>query len=226
MITMIKTLKLSRSTVPCVTTMLATACGGGGGGSGSPPPPPPPVTTYAVSATAGSSGSISPSSATVNAAGTTTLTVTPNSGYAISSVTGCGGSLSGNTYTTGATNANCAVTASFSAAFTWVSGSSTADAVGVYGTQGAAATGNAPGARHGPLTWTDAAGDLWLFGGYGVGSPIFNDMWKYSPSSAQWTWVSGSNTPDATAVYGTLGVAAGHEHSGRTWQLRVLLDGR
>jgi len=184
-------------------TVLATACGGGGGSGGSPP-----VTTYTVSATAGTGGTISPSSTTVNAGGTTTFTVTPNNGYVISSVTGCGGSLSGNTYTTMTTNASCTVTASFSAAFTWISGSDTADAVGVYGTQGVAATSNVPGGRHGPITWTDAAGDLWLYGGYGVGSPILNDMWKYSPSSGQWTWVSGSDTPDATAVYGTLGVAA------------------
>ena len=142
MITMIKTLRLSRLTVPCMATVLATACGGGGGST-------PPVTTYAASATAGTGGSISPSSAMVDAGGTTTFTVTPNSGYVISSVTGCGGSLSGNTYTTGTVSANCALTASFSAAFTWVSGSNTADAVGVYGTQGVAAAGNAPGARHG-----------------------------------------------------------------------------
>ncbi len=93
-------------------------------------------------------------------------------------------------------------------AFTWISGSNTADAKGVYGTQGVAAPSNTPGARHGALTWTDAAGNLWLFGGYGVGSPIFNDLWKYSPASGEWTWVGGSSAPDATAVYGTLDVPA------------------
>lgn len=64
------------------------------------------------------------------------------------------------------------------------------------------------GARHGPVTWTDAAGNLWLFGGYGVGSPIFNDVWKYSPTSGEWTWVGGSDTPNAAGVFGTLGTAA------------------
>ena len=164
--------------------------------------------SYGVSATAGSGGSISPTSTTVVAGGTTTFTLTPNGGYVINTVTGCGGSLSGNIYTTGTTNSNCTVTASFSPAFTWISGADTPDATGVYGTQGVAAVGNVPGARHGPVTWTDAAGNLWLFGGYGVGPPIFNDIWKYSPTSGEWTWVSGSNTPNAAGVFGTLGTAA------------------
>lgn len=30
----------------------------------------------------------------------------------------------------------------------------------------------------------------------------FNDLWEYS--SGQWTWVSGSNSPDQSGTYGTL----------------------
>ena len=88
-----------------------SACGGGGGSPAAGP------TSYQVSATAGTGGTISPASAMVNAASTTTLTVTVSSGYAISSVTGCGGTLSGNTYTTAAINAACTVTASFVAQY-------------------------------------------------------------------------------------------------------------
>ncbi|HMR03745.1 MAG TPA: hypothetical protein PKA43_10270 [Candidatus Competibacter phosphatis] len=69
--------------------------------------------TYLVTATAGSGGTISPSSQTVNAGTTTSFIVTPNSGYQIDSVTGCDGSLGGTTYTTGPITANCTVTASF-----------------------------------------------------------------------------------------------------------------
>lgn len=169
------------------------------------------VAQYAISATAGVGGTISPTSATVNSGGTTTFSVTPSSGYVVSSVTGCGGTLSGNTYTTGVISANCAVTASFSAAFTWVGGSNTADASGDYGTQGVAAASNVPSARHGSATWTDAAGNLWLLGGYGVGhvgAPNFNDLWKYSPASGEWTWVGGSSTANASGNYGVLGTAA------------------
>jgi N-acetylneuraminic acid mutarotase len=171
------------------------------------------VAQYTVTATAGSGGTISPSSVTVNSGGTTHFTVTPNAGYVISGVTGCGGALSGTTYTTGTVSANCPVTASFSAAFTWVSGSDTTNAAGVYGTQGTAAAANVPGARDDGATWTDAGGNLWMFGGFAgyagtANGNFLNDLWKYSPSSGEWTWVGGSSAIGAQGVYGTQGVAA------------------
>src|SRR3990167_10809793 len=68
---------------------------------------------YTVSTSAGTGGTISPSSRSVNYGGNTTFTVSPNSGYHTNSVTGCSGSLSGSTYTTGAITGNCTVTATF-----------------------------------------------------------------------------------------------------------------
>jgi hypothetical protein len=72
--------------------------------------------TYTVSTSAGSGGTISPSSTTVNSGSTATFTVTPNSGYSIASVSdNCGSGGSGtSTYTTGAITSNCTVTATFS----------------------------------------------------------------------------------------------------------------
>lgn len=172
------------------------------------------VAQYTVTATAGAGGSITPATATVNAGGNTEFTVTPNGGYVISGVTGCGGTLSGSTYTTGAISASCTVTASFSAAATWVGGSSTPGASGVYGVQGVAASTNIPGARDGGVTWTDANGNLWLFGGFAgyvhnvTAGDFLNDLWEYSPSSGEWTWVSGSNAIGAQGNYGVKGVAA------------------
>jgi N-acetylneuraminic acid mutarotase len=208
---MTSALKLFPIGVPWMAVTLLSACGGdGSGNSGSA------VTTYQVSAPGGTGGTISPASATVNAGGTTTLNVTPNSGYVVSGVTGCGGALAGDTYTTGKINAACTVTATFAAAFTWVGGSSTTNASGVYGIQGVTAATNMPGARDGGVTWTDTSGNLWLFGGFSgyagsqntaVGN-FLNDLWKYSPSSGQWTWVDGSSTVCSQGVYGTRGVAA------------------
>ena len=174
------------------------------------------IAQYAVTATAGVGGTISPTSATVNAGATTTLTVTPKSGYVLNGVAGCGGSLTGTTYTTGTVNAACTVTASFAPAFTWVGGSNTAGASAVYGTQGVVAATNVPGARDGGITWTDASGNLWMFGGFaGYPNPLnlslgnfLNDLWKYSPSSGQWTWVGGATTACSQGVYGAKGVAA------------------
>jgi N-acetylneuraminic acid mutarotase len=91
--------------------------------------------------------------------------------------------------------------------WTWVGGSSTPNAAGVYGTQGTAAAGNVPGARLGGSTWLDASGNVWLFGGLGPDqagvAQEYNDLWEYNPGSNQWTWVGGSNTPNAAGVYGT-----------------------
>ncbi len=90
----------------------------------------------------------------------------------------------------------------------WVSGSSTANAAGVYGTLGVPSTTNIPGARDGSVSWTDHSGNLWLFGGQGYDSTgaksFLNDLWEFNPAAKTWTWVSGSSTAaNATSVYGT-----------------------
>lgn len=102
----------------------------------------------------------------------------------------------------------------------WMKGDSTNDNVGVYGTIGVAAAANKPGARIGSVSWTDASGILWLYGGFGfhtagVGG-YFNDLWKYDPSTNNWTWVKGDNTGNNVGVYGTQGVAnAANKPGGR-----------
>jgi N-acetylneuraminic acid mutarotase len=94
--------------------------------------------------------------------------------------------------------------------WTWVGGSSAANQSGLYGTLGTAAAGNAPGGRLGAVSWIDAAGSLWLFGGYGYDSTVnngyLNDFWEFSPSTKEWTWVGGSNLVNAAGVDGTLGL--------------------
>jgi len=94
--------------------------------------------------------------------------------------------------------------------WTWMNGANVANQVGVYGTLGTAAPGNIPGARSGAVSWTDASGNLWLFGGAGYdsagSSAWLNDLWKYS--AGEWTWMSGANVVGQPGVYGTLGTAA------------------
>ncbi len=97
--------------------------------------------------------------------------------------------------------------------WTWVGGSSNSvNQAGVYGATGAASAANTPGARYGAVSWTDSSGNLWLFGGAGIGangtSGAFNDLWKFSPANNEWTWEGGSDLAGASGVYGTQGVAA------------------
>jgi hypothetical protein len=118
--------------------------------------------------------------------------------------------------------------------WTWVGGSNTPNAAGVYGTQGSAAASNVPGARMGGSAWLDASGNVWLFGGLALGqggvAQEFNDLWEYNPGSGQWTWVGGSDGPNAAGVYGTqragtfgntpgarVSAVSWKDHSGNFW---------
>lgn len=60
-----------------------------------------------------------------------------------------------------------------------------------------------PTAREGAVVWTDAAGNLWLFGGQGQGSAgapqTLRDLWRYSSTGHTWALMSlaGSKIPPA-----------------------------
>jgi N-acetylneuraminic acid mutarotase len=94
--------------------------------------------------------------------------------------------------------------------WTWVAGSNAGPQNGTYGTLSVAASANVPGSRYQAVGWTDASGNLWLFGGNGYDSAgnqgTLNDLWKFS--GGEWTWMGGSNLADQPGAYGTLGVAA------------------
>jgi N-acetylneuraminic acid mutarotase len=92
--------------------------------------------------------------------------------------------------------------------WTWVSGSSTEDEMGVYGVRGTADPSNVPGARDGAASWIDARGIIWLFGGAGIDNfDTINDLWKFDPATSEWTWVSGSKLFGQNGIYGTRGLA-------------------
>jgi hypothetical protein len=67
--------------------------------------------------------------------------------------------------------------------WTWMTGSNLIGQVGTYGTQGVTASSNVPGAREFGVSWTDASGNFWLFGGAIApgGAPALNDLWRYEP---------------------------------------------
>ena len=105
--------------------------------------------------------------------------------------------------------------------WTWKGGSSTVPKEfggwpGIYGNVGVAGAGNMPGSRTGASTWTDADGNLWLFGGSGVDATgavgYLNDFWEFKDSLNQWVWMGGSSTIGSSGgqpgVYGALGTPA------------------
>lgn len=100
--------------------------------------------------------------------------------------------------------------------WTWMKGDNSINQFGSYGTMGVANASNKPGGRLMNANWLDNYGNFWLFGGYGwaetgtgsTGNQGLNDLWKYSPTTNEWTWMGGSNSPSAASVYGTMGVAA------------------
>jgi N-acetylneuraminic acid mutarotase len=91
---------------------------------------------------------------------------------------------------------------------------------GVYGTLGTPDAKNVPGTRSEATGWIDSAGNFWVFGGLGNGDywdafetsdpgwGILNDLWEFSPSTNQWTWMGGSDIPNQAGVDGVLGTPA------------------
>jgi N-acetylneuraminic acid mutarotase len=117
--------------------------------------------------------------------------------------------------------------------WTWMGGSSTIPSCpansncaqsGWYGTLQTPAAANVPEGRSDAVSWTDAQGNLWLFGGVGIQGTL-NDLWKFDPATAEWTWMAGSGTlaynpstgSGQPGVYGTLGTpAAGNTPGSRS----------
>jgi alpha-tubulin suppressor-like RCC1 family protein len=92
----------------------------------------------------------------------------------------------------------------------WMGGSDEVEPPAHYGTLYTEDSQNIPGGRQiAGATWTDSHGNFWLFGGYGYDSDgtfsYLNDLWKYSPSSGNWTWMGGSNLADDAGSFSTQG---------------------
>lgn len=89
---------------------------------------------------------------------------------------------------------------------------------GIYGTQGQPSPTNLPGPRFAAATWTDPQGNFWMYGGSGYDSNgldgLLGDLWRYSTTDGEWTWMGGSPTANAPATYGTQGVTSGSNTPG------------
>jgi hypothetical protein len=134
--------------------------------------------------------------------------------YAVSVATQPGGqqcTISGGSGTIASANASVGVScAAITHAWTWMGGSNSVNAAGIYGTLRTAAAGNVPGGRALASGWTDSSGNFWLFGGFGCASSgasgELNDLWSYG--SGLWNWQGGANLAGSDGSYGTLGTPA------------------
>jgi N-acetylneuraminic acid mutarotase len=95
--------------------------------------------------------------------------------------------------------------------WTWIKGSNTVNQIGVYGSLGLANAANTPGARRAAQTF-DYNGNLYLFGGVGYPNSAtagrLSDLWMYSPSTNNWTWIGGEQIVNQLGVYGMKGVGS------------------
>ena len=99
--------------------------------------------------------------------------------------------------------------------WTWIRGANTPSSVAIFGTQGVSSPNNEPGAREFANCWTDASGNFWMFGGDGFAAIVTNngqqrlgDLWKYNPTTNEWTYMNGFTTVTQNGIYGTVGVPA------------------
>ena len=104
------------------------------------------------------------------------------------------------------------------AQWVWMSGSNTipANAVdtgglpGVYGSVGTQGPANMPGSRAFSSCWVDGQGRFWLFSGIGYDAKgqfvDLDDLWRFDPSNAEWTWMGGIQTGVKRGLFGDIGV--------------------
>lgn len=74
-----------------------------------------------------------------------------------------------------------------------------------YGTKGVPNAANKPHGAYESAQWADKHGNLWLFCG---GNGFYNTLWRYEPTTNNWTWMNGDTLPIQHGIYGTKGVAS------------------
>ncbi|MDQ3232510.1 MAG: hypothetical protein M3Q07_11865, partial [Pseudobdellovibrionaceae bacterium] len=75
-----------------------------------------------------------------------------------------------------------------------------------------------PPSRRSGMSWTDASGQFWIFGGFGFplnvsqgpASGFLNDMWSFDPMSQTWTRRGGSDFAEGQGRGGLRGVSSIH----------------
>lgn len=90
--------------------------------------------------------------------------------------------------------------------WTWMKGDNLPGQSPNYGTQGIASPTNKPGFTYEGTEWKDLSGNFWLYDNY--------DLWKFNPSTLEWTWIKGPQGVNSYGVYGIQGVSSPSNHPG------------
>ncbi len=90
--------------------------------------------------------------------------------------------------------------------WTWIAGSNQPDQSGVYGQKSVPSPISTPGARSNCVSWMDAHGNLWLFGGDDENALDYNDLWEFT--NGQWVWMNGPQVTTGYGSFGTLGIGS------------------
>lgn len=89
--------------------------------------------------------------------------------------------------------------------WTWMSGSTTRNAIGDYGTIDISVPSNQPPARYWAEMWY-TNDRVYLFGGITTGNK--NDVWYFDTATDEWVWTNGTSGSNTAGVYGNLNVPA------------------
>jgi len=107
--------------------------------------------------------------------------------------------------------------------WTWMKGSDIPFSQGIFGIKGIPDTTNNPPALYEACSWTDTAGNFWLFGG--IISGEYNTLWKFTTQNNTWTWISGSNFVGDQGNRGIKGVPSSTNcPSARGWGIMCWTD--
>jgi hypothetical protein len=92
----------------------------------------------------------------------------------------------------------------------WITGDSNIYSIKKFGVKGVESPLNTINGKYRSAFWKDTLGNFWICGGRGYdrwnGVGLNNDLWRYRPSTSNWTWMSGDTVVSSPGVYGTLGI--------------------
>ena len=109
--------------------------------------------------------------------------------------------------------------------WTWMTGDSIFMQPAIFGTQGVPSPLNKPSDIYEGCEWVDNSGVFWFYGGLSNIYGVMANMWRYDPTTNEWTWMNGPGGAGGLCVYGIKGIASATNHPGRRgWGMLSWVD--